>query len=169
MEERNMNMAPVTIVGNLTDEPQLTFTTNGQARLSFSVATNHVWYDQSNEKQEKASYINVTAWRYLAENSARTLEKGIGVVIYGRLEQRSYDDKDGNKRSIVEIVADEIAIATKSLETIERRRGNGGEGSAAGAPAQRSNQQGGAPRRSRPVTAKAGVSGSSDDGMDEPF
>ena len=108
-----MNLAPVTIIGNLTVDPELTYTTSGQARLSFSVATNHVWYDNNNEKQEKPSYHNVVAWRYLAENSARTLEKGIGVVIFGRLEQRSYDDNEGNKRSIVEIVAEEVAIATK--------------------------------------------------------
>ena len=116
-----MNLAPVTIIGNLTVDPELTYTTSGQARLSFSVATNHVWYDNNNEKQEKPSYHNVVAWRYLAENSARTLEKGIGVVIFGRLEQRSYDDKEGNKRSVVDLIAEEIGIATRSLETIERR------------------------------------------------
>jgi len=70
---------------------------------------------------EKTSFFNVTAWRYLAENTARVLEKGVGVVVTGRLEQRSYDDKEGNKRSVVDLIAEEIGIATRSLETIERR------------------------------------------------
>ena len=159
-----MNLAPVTIIGNLTVDPELTYTTSGQARLSFSVATNHVWYDNNNEKQEKPSYHNVVAWRYLAENSARTLEKGIGVVIFGRLEQRSYDDKEGNKRSIVEIVAEEVAIATKSLETITRRQRQAGDDAGGSpqpaqrrpqaTPAAQQNQQ----RRVRPMTVKTGAS-----------
>ena len=158
-----MNLAPVTIIGNLTADPELTFTTTGQAKLSFSVANTHVWYDAAGEKQEKTSYFNVTAWRYLAENSARTLEKGIGVVVYGRLEQRSYEDKEGNKRSIVELVAEEVAISTKSLETIERRqRSEGGEG---GAPRGGSAQ----PRRSRPSTAKVPAGGLLEDTESEPF
>lgn len=144
-----MNLAPVTIMGNVTADPELTFTANGQARLSFSVATNHVWYDQSNEKQEKTSYYNVVAWRYLAEHAARSLEKGIAVVVFGRLEQRSYEDKEGNKRSVVEVVAEEVAIATKSIESLERRvrQNNDGNGN------QQSSGQG--QRRSRPATTQA--------------
>lgn len=158
-----MNLAPVTIIGNLTGDPELTYTTSQQARLGFGVASNHVWYDQAGEKQEKPSYFNVIAWRYLAENSARVLEKGIGVVVYGRLEQRSYEDKDGNKRSVVEVIAEEIAIATKSLESVERRAR--AEGSESGAP--RQGQQAGQ-RRSRPVTARVGSS-MLDEPADEPF
>jgi single-strand DNA-binding protein len=158
-----MNLAPVTIIGNLTADPELTFTTTGQAKLSFSVANTHIWYDAAGEKQEKTSYFNVTAWRYLAENSARTLEKGIGVVVYGRLEQRSYEDKEGNKRSIVELVAEEVAISTKSLETIERRQRS--EGSEGGAPRGGSAQ----PRRARPSTAKVPAGGLLEDTESEPF
>jgi single-strand DNA-binding protein len=158
-----MNLAPVTIIGNLTADPELTFTTTGQAKLSFSVANTHIWYDAAGEKQEKTSYFNVTAWRYLAENSARTLEKGIGVVVYGRLEQRSYEDKEGNKRSIVELVAEEVAISTKSLETIERRQRS--EGSEGGAPRGGSAQ----PRRARPSTAKVPAGGLLEDTDSEPF
>lgn len=151
-----MNLAPVTIVGNLTNEPELTYTTAGQPKLSFGIASNHIWYDQDGEKQEKPSYFNVVAWRYLAENSARTLEKGIPVIVYGRLEQRSYEDKDGNKRSVIEIAADEIAIATKGIETLERRQRQ------EGATSQTSGQQA---RRTRPATAKVGVGAP----VDEPF
>ncbi len=160
-----MNLAPVTIIGNLTADPDLTYTTSGQAKLSFAVANTHIWYDAAGEKQEKTSYFNVTAWRYLAENSARTLEKGIGVIVYGRLEQRSYEDKEGNKRSIVELVAEDIGIATKSLETIERRQRS--EGSEGGAARGGSNQQA---RRSRPSTAKGPAgAGLLDPEADEPF
>jgi len=116
-----MNPTPTVITGNVTNDPELTFTSNGQARLSFSVASNYVWYDQAGEKQEKVSFFNIVAWRYTAENAAKTLEKGIGVVVVGRLEQRSYEDKEGNKRSVVDLIAEEIGIATRSLETIERR------------------------------------------------
>lgn len=161
-----MNLAPVTIIGNLTADPDLAYTTTGQAKLSFGVASSHVWYDQAGEKQEKTSYFNIVAWRYLAENSARTLEKGIGVIVYGRLEQRSYEDKEGNKRSVVEVVAEDIAISTKSLETIERRqRSEGSDGQGGSARGGAAQQQ----RRMRPSTAKV-PAGNMMEGMDEePF
>jgi single-strand DNA-binding protein len=104
------------------------------------VAVNHVWYDEAKEKQEKTSFINVIAWRYLAENLARSAEKGIGVMVLGRLEQRSWDDKEtGQKRSTTEIVAEEIGILTRSIESIERRKSQGAGGeksSGAAAPRQ---------------------------------
>ena len=156
-----MNLAPVTIIGNLTGDPELTYTTAGQGRLSFGVASNHIWYDQAGEKQEKPSYFNVVAWRYLAENSARVLEKGIGVIVYGRLEQRSYEDKDGVKRSVVEVVAEDIAIATKSLESVERRARTEGADSGAGARSSAQASQ----RRTRPITAPVGAGAPAD----EPF
>ena len=154
-----MNSAPITVIGNLTSDPELTYTQSEQARLSFSVAVNHIWYDTNNEKQEKVSYHNVTAWRYLAENTARVLEKGIGVIVYGRLEQRSYDDKEGNKRSITEIVAEDIGVLTRSIETLERRVGKG-QGGEQAAP-----QQASSARRARPATTKPVAVGA----QDEPF
>ena len=117
-----MNPAPVVIVGNVTADPELTFTTSGQARLTFSVASNYVWYDQAGEKQEKVSFFNITAWRYTAENAAKTLQKGIGVIVTGRLEQRTWDDKEtGQKRSTVEVIADEVGINTRAIEAVTRR------------------------------------------------
>ena len=116
-----------------------------------SARGNYVWYDQAGEKQEKVSYFNVVAWRYVAENAGRTLEKGLGVVVAGRLEQRSYEDKEGNKRSTVELVADEIAINTRSLEAVTRRQKSEG-GSA----------QAQTPRRTNKVPASVGAD-------DEPF
>lgn len=147
-----MNPAQTCIFGNVTNDPELTYTTSGQARLSFSVAVNRVWYDNSNEKQEQVSFFNVVAWRYIAENAAKTLEKGIGAVIVGRLEQRSYDDKEGNKRSVVEIVADEIGISTRSIEAVTRRqRAEGGQQT--GAPQGGQRPSSGGQRRTRPMTS----------------
>lgn len=154
-----MNPAPVVIIGNVTADPELTFTTNGQARLSFSVASNYVWYDQAGEKQEKVSFFNITAWRYTAENAAKTLEKGIGVIVTGRLEQRSWDDKEtGQKRSTVEVIADEVAINTRAIEAVTRRtkQEGGQEGSAAPAA-----------RRQKPASSRQPVGVGADDS--EPF
>ena len=124
-----MNLAPVTVVGNLTADPELVFLPSGIGKCSFSVAVNYVWYDDAKEKQEKTSFINVIAWRYLAENFARVGEKGIGVMVQGRLEQRSWEDKEtGQKRSTTEIVAEEVAILARSIEKLERRKASpGGE------------------------------------------
>lgn len=148
-----MNPTPTVITGNATSEPELTFTSNGQARLSFSIASNYVWYDQAGEKQEKVSFFNVVAWRYTAENAAKTLEKGIGVIAIGRLEQRSYEDKDGNKRSAIELVADSIAIDCRSIDAVTRRVKQEGATQPTGRPAQATNTQ----RRSKPALQTVGV------------
>lgn len=149
-----MNPTPTVLIGNVTQEPELTFTSNGQARLSFSIACNYVWYDQAGEKQEKVSYFNVVAWRYIAENAAKSLEKGLGVVVYGRLEQRSYDDKEGNKRTAIELIADEIAINTRSIEGVTRRQKSEGSSQSDGQ------------RRARPSTGRVPANVGADD---EPF
>jgi single-strand DNA-binding protein len=161
-----MNPAPSVIMGNVTNDPELTFTATGQARLSFSVASNYVWYDQAGEKQEKVSYFNIVAWRYTAENAAKTLEKGIGVVVVGRLEQRSWEEKEtGQKRSTVEVVADAVAIDTRSLETVTRRAK--AEASAQGGNAQRPAANAGA-RRTKPATGQRQLEAVGAEG-DEPF
>ena len=155
-----MNPTPTVITGNVTNDPELTFTSNGQARLSFSVASNYVWYDQAGAKQEKVSYFNVVAWRYTAENAVKTLEKGIGVIAIGRLEQRSYDDKEGNKRSAVELIADDIAIACRSIDAVTRRAK---QEAGAASPSRPTATAAGAQRRTKPALQPVGV----DEG--EPF
>jgi len=157
--ERQMNNSYGTLIGNVTQDPELTFTTSGQARLGFSIACNYVWYDNAGEKQEKVSYFNIVAWRYIAEAGARVLEKGVGAVVTGRWEQRSYEDKEGNKRSTVEFVADTIAVNSLSLESIERRKRQDNEG---GNSNTRGGQQSGGQRR-RPAMANTGAPD------DEPF
>ena len=116
-----MSQSPATIIGNVTDDPKLTFTADGKPRLAFSVAVNHYWTDASGEKQEKVSYINVIAWRYLADDSAGVLEKGVGVIVTGRLEQRSWEDKEGQKRSTVEVLADNIGLSVYGVDTYTKK------------------------------------------------
>ena len=121
-----MSASPTTIVGNLTANPELKFLGNGTPKTEFSVAVSHYWTDASGEKQEKTSFFDVVAWRYLADDVARVLEKGVRVIVTGRLEQRSWEDeKTGSKRSKVELIADEVAIACKSVESFNRRSGGG--------------------------------------------
>lgn len=121
----------ITVIGNLTGEPELRFTQSGTAMLTGSIADNRR-YQVNGEWQEETSYVNFVAWRDLAENAAATLSKGMRVVVTGRLQQRSYEDKDGNKRSAFDIVVDDIAPSlrfatatvaktTKSGETISSR------------------------------------------------
>jgi single-strand DNA-binding protein len=100
----------ITIVGNITRDPELKFLNSGQAALRLAVAVSRKWTNrQTNEQQEQTSYFDIQAYGSLAENCANSLQKGSRVVVTGRMEQRSYEDKDGNKRSAFEIVADEIA------------------------------------------------------------
>lgn len=121
-----MSASPTTIVGNVTANPELKFLGNGTPKTEFSVAVSHYWTDASGEKQEKTSFFDVIAWRYLAEDVARVLEKGVRVIVTGRLEQRSWEDeKTGSKRSKVELIADEVAVASKSIESFQRRSGAG--------------------------------------------
>jgi single-strand DNA-binding protein len=99
----------ITVVGNVTREPELKFLNSGQAALRFSVAVNRRWQNrQTNEWEERVSYFDVQAYGPLAENVANTVEKGSRVIVSGRLEQRSWETKEGEKRSTIEINADEI-------------------------------------------------------------
>ena len=97
----------VTVVGNLTRDPELRFTSGGRGQASFGLAVSRR-YQVNNEWQEQTSFFNVVAWGSLGENAAASLTKGTRIIVTGRLEQRSYETKEGEKRSVVEIIADEI-------------------------------------------------------------
>lgn len=110
----------ITIVGNLTADPELRFTPNGSARVGFSVAHNRRWTDKAtSEQKESTSFINVVAWRQLAENVAESLKKGSRVIVFGAIEQRSWETPEGDKRSAVELVAEsvgpDLAFATAEV------------------------------------------------------
>lgn len=104
-----MSANAITIVGNVVRTPELKFTPSGQATASFGVAVNRRWQNkQNNEWQEATSFFDVVLWREQSENASISLEKGTRVIVTGRLEQRSWEDDNGNKRSKVEIIADEV-------------------------------------------------------------
>src|SRR5690606_7645679 len=97
----------VTLIGNITRDPELRYTTGGRGVASFGLACNRR-YQVNGEWQEQVSFFNVVAWGTLGENVAASLTEGTRVIVTGRLEQRSWETQDGEKRSVVEIVADEV-------------------------------------------------------------
>jgi single-strand DNA-binding protein len=116
-----------TITGNLTRDPEIRYTREGQATTSLGVAVNRRWMNrETSEWEEATSFFDVVCWRELAENTALTLTKGARVVVTGRLEQRSWETEDGDRRFKVEIVADEVGaslrFATADVHKVERRQ-----------------------------------------------
>lgn len=118
----------VTITGNATREPELRFTPGGQAVASFGLAVNRRWQNrQTQEWEESVSFFDVTAWAQLAENAAESVAKGTRVTVTGRLDQRQWETKEGDKRSKVEIVADDVAVSLRwATAEVTRTEGNGG-------------------------------------------
>jgi len=130
----------ITVVGNLTRDPELRFTTGGRGVASFGIAVGRR-YQVNGEWHEQTSYFNITAWGTLGENAAATLTKGSRVIVTGRLEQREYTNRDGDKRTAIEIVADELGPslrwATAQVERTPRDGGgNGGGGRSGGGGSQ---------------------------------
>jgi single-strand DNA-binding protein len=116
----------VTLVGNITRDPELRFTNTGQATASFGLAVNRRWQNrQTQEWEEATSFFDVVCWREMAENAAESLARGSRVIVTGRLEQRSWETAEGDKRSKVEVVADEVGPsirwATAQVTKNERR------------------------------------------------
>ena len=129
----------VTVIGNCTRDPELRFTAGGQAVASFGLAVNRRWQNrQTNEWEEAVSFFDVTCWAQLAENVAESITKGSRIIVSGRLDQRSWETQDGDKRSKIEIVADEIGpsltYATAQVVRNERREGFDGGSGGASAP-----------------------------------
>jgi len=112
-----MNLNKAMIIGNVTRDPELRQTPKGQAVVSFSVATNRRWTDQSGQKHEQAEYHNVVAWRRLAEIVGQYLKKGSKIYIEGRMQTRSWDDQSGTKRYKTEIVAENMIMLDRKGET----------------------------------------------------
>ena len=118
----------VTLVGNVTREVDLRYTPGGQAVVTFGLAVNRRWQNrQTQEWEEQVSFFDVKSWAGLAENVAESVQRGTRVVVTGRLEQRSWETDTGEKRSKIEVVADEIAPslrwATAQVQKIEREGG----------------------------------------------
>jgi single-strand DNA-binding protein len=116
----------VTLIGNLTREPEIRYTREGLATTNLGVAVNRRWQDRSTKQwEESTSFFDVVCWRELAENAALSLVKGMRVVVTGRLEYRSWETEEGDHRSKVEVVADDIGpslrFATAEVQRTERR------------------------------------------------
>jgi single-strand DNA-binding protein len=106
----------ITIVGNLVNDPELRFTPNGQAVAMFRVASTPRYFDkQANEwKDGDSLFLTVNVWRQQAENVAESLIRGMRVIVQGRLKQRSYETREGEKRTVYEIEADDVGPSLKS-------------------------------------------------------
>ena len=104
----------ITVAGNLTKDPEIRYTRDGQATTSLSLAVNRRWQNQqTKEWEESVSFFDVVCWRDLAENVALSLTKGARVVVTGRLDQRSWETDDHTFRSKVEIVAEDIGASLR--------------------------------------------------------
>ena len=118
----------INVVGNLTGEPELRFTQSGTAMVSGSIASNRR-YQVNGEWQEQTSFFNFTAWRELAENIASTMTKGMRVVATGRMEQKDWTDKDGNKRTSYDLVLDEIGPSLRWATAVVTKTDKSGSSS----------------------------------------
>ena len=131
----------ITVVGNLTSDPELRFTPSGAAVASFTVASTPRTMDKTtNEwKDGEALFLRCSVWRQAAENVAESLTRGARVIVQGRLQQRSYETKEGEKRTVYEVEADEIApslrYATAKINKTSRGSGPGGGGGGGGSSA----------------------------------
>lgn len=114
----------VILVGNLGKDPEVRFTPSGRAVAKFPIATTESWMDQENSRQERTEWHNVVVWGKQAESCGQYLAKGRQVFIEGAIRSRSYDDKEGNKRYITEIVAQRVQFLGSG-------GGSGGRGASA--------------------------------------
>lgn len=168
----------ITIVGNLVDEPELRFTPGGAAVAKFRVASTPRTFDkQTNEwKDGESLFLTCSVWRQAAEHCAESLARGMRVIVQGRLKQRSFEDREGVKRTVYELDVEEVGPSLRSATAKVTKASSGGKGQQQYAQArQQSSQQGredpwGSPPGGQPAGTQAGSwgSGPSDGYSDEP-
>ena len=122
-----MSVNKVILVGNLGKDPELRYTPSGTAVATFSLATTERYKDRDGQKQEKTEWHNIVAWRQLAEICGKFLHKGKQIYIEGKIQTRSYDDRDGNKRYITEIVVDQMQMLGSKDDGQQGGGGYGGQ------------------------------------------
>jgi single-strand DNA-binding protein len=163
----------VTLVGNLVDDPELRFTPSGAAVANFRIASTPRTYDrQTGEwKDGESLFLSCSVWRQAAENVAESLQRGMRVIVQGRLKSRSYDDREGNKRTVFEIDVDEVGPSLRSATAKVTRAmrsgpggdgggfGGGGGGTQGGGNFGGGGQGGGAPQNDPWATPQGGGSG----------
>ncbi|HKU11456.1 MAG TPA: single-stranded DNA-binding protein [Sinomonas sp.] len=121
----------ITVIGNLTNDPELRFTPSGSAVANFTVASTPRTFDrQSNEwKDGETLFLRASIWREAAENVAESLTKGMRVIVTGRLKSRSYETKEGEKRTVIELEVDEIGPSLRYASAkVNRTQRSGGQG-----------------------------------------
>ncbi|MCM2391473.1 single-stranded DNA-binding protein [Streptomyces albipurpureus] len=121
----------ITVVGNLVDDPELRFTPSGAAVAKFRIASTPRMFDkQTNEwKDGDSLFLTCSVWRQAAENVAESLQRGMRVVVQGRLKQRSYDDREGVKRTVYELDVEEVGPSLKNATAkVTKTTGRGGQG-----------------------------------------
>jgi single-strand DNA-binding protein len=168
----------ITLIGNLTDDPELRFTPSGAAVAKFRVASTPRYMDkQSGEwKDGEALFLACNVWRQAAEHVAESLQRGTRVIVSGRLRQRSYETREGEKRTVYELEVDEIGpslrYATAKVQKMSRSSGGGGGFGGSGAPSDDPwasatpappSSQGAPAAQSAPAAAPAGGGGGFDD------
>lgn len=120
----------ITLIGNLTGDPELRFAQSGAAVANFTIASTPRAFDkQSNEwKDGDTMFLNCSVWRQAAENVSETLTKGMRVIVQGRLKSRSYDDREGNKRTVFEVDVEEVGPSlARATAVVTRATGGGGK------------------------------------------
>jgi single-strand DNA-binding protein len=123
----------VILVGNLGKDPEVRFTPSGRAVAKFSIATTESWMDQESGRQERTEWHNIVVWGKQAESCGQYLAKGRQVFVEGAIRSRSYDDKEGNKRYITEIIAQRVQfLGSGGGGRGASAEGGGGGGAAAG-------------------------------------
>lgn len=127
-----MNLNKVFILGRVTNDPNLRATQAGQNVATFSIATNRVWYDKNRQKQEQVEFHNIVVWGRQAEIASQFLKKGALILVEGRMQTRTWQDKEGGNRKTTEIIADRFQLGPRPAG--QRTEGFGG-GSAPAAPA----------------------------------
>ena len=120
----------ITVVGNLTADPELRFTPSGAAVANFTVASTPRTFDRASGewKDGDAMFLNCSIWRQAAENVAETLTKGMRVIVQGRLRSRSYDDREGNRRTVFEVEVEEVGPSLRYATAKVNRTTSGGGG-----------------------------------------
>ncbi|MCQ9182591.1 single-stranded DNA-binding protein [Streptomyces sp. IBSBF 2953] len=125
----------ITVVGNLVDDPELRFTPSGAAVAKFRVASTPRTFDrQTNEwKDGESLFLTCSVWRQAAENVAESLQRGMRVIVQGRLKQRSYEDREGVKRTVYELDVEEVGASLRSATAkVTKASGRGGQGGQGG-------------------------------------
>src|SRR6476659_7680703 len=164
----------ITVVGNLTDDPELRFTPSGAAVAKFRIASTPRTLDRASGewKDGEPLFLACSVWRQAAENVAESLQRGSRVIVSGRLRQRSYETKEGEKRTVYELEVDEIGpslrYATAKVQKMSRSGGGGGGGYGSGSSGGGNSSGGGGGFSDDPWATAAPAGGSGGNFDDEP-